>query len=106
MTPSADAIDKLMSYGIRDWLVTDAEELAIIGVLQSDTTPDRTVADLVSAARLDPLLQRVSSDRRQLVELLGGRISTTTGGTIKGSIAKHGGELSWRFTISNEFTTI
>ena len=102
MTPAAVAIEKLISYSISDWAVTDAEEIAILALIRTDTTPDQTVADLKTASLLDPLFSRVTSNRRQLVELLGGRISPGTAAGARPVVARLDPEMAWAFTISNE----
>src|SRR5215469_970543 len=48
-----------------------------LGVIRNDPTPDTTVSDLISSRRLNPLLDRVTNNRRQLIELLGGRVNTS-----------------------------
>ena len=102
MTPAAENIAKLIAYSISDWAVTDSEEIAVLGVLRADAVPDRTVMDLMAADLLDPLLNRVSNNRRQLIELLGGRLSPTAAASIRASVAKLGGENAHVFAVSND----
>jgi hypothetical protein len=102
MTRAAEQIEKLISYSISDWAVTDAEEVAILGVVRADITPTKTVMDLSISKLLDPLLERVTTNRRQLVELLGARIDTTAAALIRRSVAKLGNDNELVFTISNE----
>ena len=102
MTSAARDIDKLISYSIGDWMVTDSEEIAILGVIRNDPTPDTTVSDLISSRRLNPLLDRVTNNRRQLIELLGGRVNTSTAASVRSSVTRFGSELGWIFDISNE----
>jgi hypothetical protein len=106
MTPAAEAIDKLISYNIVHWTVTDGEETAILGIIRTDITPDVTVRDLVGASRFIPLLHRVSNHRRQLIELLGGRLTPASAQTIRAPIASFtGGNNFFAFLISNELQT-
>ncbi|HEY7187642.1 MAG TPA: hypothetical protein VH436_13900, partial [Vicinamibacterales bacterium] len=102
MTPAATGIQKLISYSITDWAVTDAEEIAILGLIRTDTTPDQTVSDLRAAGLLEGLVLRVTTNRRQLVELLGGRTGSGSAAVLRPIVTRLGNELAWSFTISNE----
>lgn len=102
MTAGAEKIEKLISYNISDWAVTDAEEITLLGVLRTDLTPTKTLMDLVTADLVAPLLARVTANRRQLIELLGGRITTTAAALIQRQISRLGEDYEHVFTISNE----
>jgi len=80
MTATSNTIKKLISYSWTDINVSTSEQNMVISSLKSDPDINRTIIDLNSAGMLQPLVFRVDSIslKNSLVQILGGRLSTST----------------------------
>ncbi|MCA8977431.1 MAG: DUF4157 domain-containing protein [Planctomycetes bacterium] len=75
LTANSKAIERLISYSAGDWAVTDEEEAAVLRLLRSDPDISATVNDLEAAGMLEAMIDRVSEFRRELLLVLGDRLT-------------------------------
>lgn len=73
VTPTAEKIKELLSYGVFDWAVSESDERQIVDLLKNDPNLPATVAELNGSGWLGALFNRVDepSTRRELVRLFG-----------------------------------
>jgi hypothetical protein len=85
MTATGDQVANLASYGVFDWVVTDAEEQQILTLLRADPDLSATVRDLNGAGMLAAVLERVDNppNRRDLLQLLGGGLDAAARGMVE-----------------------
>jgi hypothetical protein len=101
LTPVSSAITPLISYSATDWVVTAAEESAVLAQLVADPDISTTITDLNSDGMLGALINRVDEPvvRRQLLQLLGARLNPTVRAIVEPYVIKLGREWELQFNL-------
>src|ERR1044071_4409161 len=84
MTTASGAVERLISYRWNDWLVTDGEQRAALGVLRTDTDLAATIRDLNASGMLRAVVERLPT--YQITQLLGGGCEPGLKATIRSMI--------------------
>lgn len=73
VTPTAEKVKELLSYGVLDWAVSAGDERQIVDLLRNDPNLPATVTELNRSGWLGALFDRVNEPptRRELVRLFG-----------------------------------
>jgi hypothetical protein len=102
VTPTAERIKELLSYGVFDWTVSAGDERRIADLLKNDPNLAATVAELNRSGWLGPLFSRVDepSTRRELVRLFGEGADPSTRALVEPHINSLGREWQVQYNLA------